>query len=307
MKKTLLFATIAFSFILAASPLAVAAPASGSGGDFNYTPFSYYVAVGALKASPQQIPACADLFNVPSPLTCYSPQFLSAAYNYPTTLNGKGQTILIVDAYGSPTIVSDLALFDAVFNIPAPPSFTIYCPQGCPTPSYTSSFGKFGGNPHGALGWALETSLDVEYSHAMAPGANIVLVVATSSSGNAINAAETSAIAKYPGSIMSQSFGTPEYLIHSNSAQVLQAEKNYPTAAAEGITVFASAGDSGASNGGPIANANFPASSPYVTGVGGTMGLPYPGGLVTYSTSSDCTIIIPSYCPGTYGGEQVWN
>ncbi len=306
MKKTLLFTTIAFSFILAASPLALAAPATGNGGDFNYTPFSYYVAVGTMKATPQQIPTCADLFGAPPPLTCYSPQFLNAAYNFPSNLNGAGQTILIVDAYGSPTIASDLALFDSTFNIPAPPSFTVYCPLGCPTPSYVSNSGAYGGNPHGALGWSLETSLDVEYSHAMAPGANIVLVVAPSSSGNAINSAEAAAIAKYPGSIMSQSFGTPEFLIHNNNVQVMQAEKNYQTAMAEGITVFASAGDSGASNGGPIANANFPASSPYVTGVGGTMGLPYPNGLVTY-TSSDCTVVIPSYCPGTYGGEQVWN
>ncbi len=299
MKKIMLFTTFAFSFILAASPLALAAPASQSGGGFTYTPFSHYVAVGTLKTSPQQIPDCADLFGAPPPLTCYSPQFLTAAYNFPSSLNGAGQTILIVDAYGSPTIASDLALFDAFFNIPAPPSFTVYCPAGCPAPSYV-------GNPQSPLSWSLETSLDVEYSHAMAPGANIVLVVAPSASGNAINVAEAAAIAKYPGSVMSQSFGIPEFLIHNNNAQVLQAERNYQVAAAEGITVFASAGDSGASNGGPIANANFPASSPYVTGVGGTMGLPYPNGLVTY-TSSDCTVVIPSYCPGTYGGEQVWN
>ena len=309
MSKKIVIQSSILVLLFALMPLATVAVSSSNGSqDFNYTPFSNYVAVGSLQTTPQQIPTCADLFGVPPPFTCYSPQFLSAAYNFPktTTLNGTGQTILIVDAYGSPTIASDLALFDALFNIPAPPSFTVFCPLGCPTPSYTSAKGHFGGNPHGPLGWALETSLDVEYSHAMAPGASIVLVVAPSSSGSAINAAESAAIAKYPGSIMSQSFGTPEFLIHNNNVQVTQAEKNYKAAEAAGITVFASAGDSGATNGGPVANANFPASSPYVTGVGGTMGLPFPGGLVSYA-NTNCTVFIPSYCPGTYGGEQVWN
>ncbi|MDG6974298.1 MAG: hypothetical protein JRM95_05660, partial [Nitrososphaerota archaeon] len=98
-------------------------------------------------------------------------------------------------------------------------------------------------------GWSIETSLDVEYAHAMAPGANIVLDVASSPSGNAINVAESRVIPMFPGAIMSQSFGVPEYLIHNNNAQVLQAEQNYAEANALGWTVFASAGDSGATNG----------------------------------------------------------
>lgn len=308
MNKKIAIQSSILVLLFAMMPLATVAVSSSSGSqDLNYTPFSYYVAVGSLKTSPQQIPTCADLFGTNFPLTCYSPQFLNTAYNFPSTLDGAGQTIVIVDAYGSPTIASDLALFDTFFNIQAPPSFTIFCPAGCPTPSYTSNRGHYGGNPHGALGWSLETSLDVEYAHAMAPGANIVLAVAPSSSGNAINRVETAVIAKYPGSIMSQSFGTPEFLIHNNNVQVQQAEKNYKAAEAAGITVFASAGDSGASNGGPIANANFPGSSPYVTSVGGTMGLPFPGGLATFNPSSDCTVFIPSYCPTGYGAEQVWN
>src|SRR5207249_6740891 len=85
------------------------------------------------------------------------------------------------------------------------------------------------------------------------------------SSGNAINVAEAAAIRRYPGSIMSQSFGIPEILVHANNAQILQAHQNYLAAQAAGITVLASSGDFGATNGFGTANAAFPASDPLVT------------------------------------------
>ncbi|MDG7034460.1 MAG: hypothetical protein JRN69_08190, partial [Nitrososphaerota archaeon] len=79
------------------------------------------------------------------------------------------------------------------FGNAPPTSFTIICPAGgCPTPSYTSL------NPLGPFGWSIETSLDVEYSHAMAPGAKIVLDVASSPGGNAINVAESKVIPMFP-------------------------------------------------------------------------------------------------------------
>jgi subtilase family serine protease len=102
---------------------------------------------------------------------------------------------------------------------------------------------------------------------------------------------ETAAIKRFPGAVMSQSFGTPEILVHANNAQLMQAHNNYIAAQQAGITVFASAGDFGATNGFSTANAGFPASDPLVTGVGGTEGNPYPAGLSTPA----------------YGGEQVWN
>ncbi len=298
MKKTLLFTAIAFSFILAASPLAVAAPATGSSSDFNYIPQDVYqlASTHSITATPGFNPLtfCS---SPNSTLVCYSPAFIRSAYNFPSDLTGAGQTIVIVDAYGSPTIASDLALFDTTFGIAPPPSFTIICPAGgCPTPSYTSL------NPLGPFGWSIETSLDVEYSHAMAPGAKIVLDVASSPGGNAINVAESKVIPMYSGAIMSQSFGIPEYLIHNNNAQVMQAVQNYKAAVANHWTVFASAGDSGATNGIATPNALFPSSDPLVTAVGGTMGDPYPGGLAAGScpSSGSCT-------PSGYGGEQVWN
>jgi subtilase family serine protease len=249
-------------------------------------------------------------------LICYSPSDLRTAYGYPAGLNGSGQTIMIVDAYGSPTVQSDLATFDAAFGLPAPPSFTVDCDAGCPNPSLN---GKDGATIEG---WAEETSLDVQWAHAMAPGANIVLVVAPTPHGNAINDAEALAIAKYPGAIMSQSFGSFESSIHGagNNIQLQQAHQNYATAAAAGDTVLASAGDWGATNLGPTENAVYPASDPLVTGVGGTEGNPYYNGLAG-SPPPTCVIGIPctvglatvtcttgTNCPTTaYGGEQVWN
>jgi subtilase family serine protease len=273
--------------------------------DFDYIANPPNVQVTSGTVLPDGLPFCGLGF------VCYAPNFVRKAYNFPSTLDGRGQTILIVDAFGSPTVEQDLATFDRIFHLPPPPSFTILCPEGCPTFAPNNSH-------HGEVGWSIETSLDVQYAHAMAPGANIVLVVAATSSGNAINVAEAAAIAKYPGSIMSQSFGIPEILVHGNNAQIMQAHANYEAAKAAGITVLASAGDFGATNGFPTSNAGFPASDPLVTAVGGTQGNPYPftlsmcaggpcnTGLATVTGTCD-TLSTFSCKPAGYGGEQVWN
>src|SRR5258708_324000 len=226
---------------------------SVAGGDFDYIARPPHVQVISGTVAPDGLPFCR------SGLVCYTPNFVRSAYNFPSTLNGAGQTILIVDAFGSPTVAQDLATFDALFHVPAPPSFTILCPQnGCPAFDPTDTH-------HDEAGWSVETSLDVQYAHAMAPGANIVLVVASTSSGTAINTAEAAAIQRYPGSVMSQSFGIPEILVHANNAQILQAHKNYLAAQAAGITVLASAGDFGPSNGFGTPNPAFPPSDPLLT------------------------------------------
>lgn len=299
--------------------------------DFNYFANPKYIQLSPDTTFPQGIPLCksASLGNI----VCYSPSFIKKAYEYPSTatLDGSGQTIVIVDAFGSPTIANDLALFDARFGIPAPPSFTIFCgdsptpldPTTCPTVNIAPN-----ANPkHGEFGWTIETSLDVEYSHAMAPGANIVLDVADTSSGNAINNAETAAIAAYPGAIFSQSFGIPEiFLTHNgNPGQVNQAQANYANGIALGDTFFASAGDTGADFGFGVAMGNFPGSDLHNTAVTGTQGLPYnaTGTLMPCKTSTpfSCTSGLSSYhgpcvlgrttppncIPDGYGGEQVWN
>ena len=73
---------------------------------------------------------CRENFGVP----CYSPQEMRTAYGMNGLINsgmvGAGQTIIIIDSYGSPTIAADLAAFDAGFGIPDPPSFTVLSPLG---------------------------------------------------------------------------------------------------------------------------------------------------------------------------------
>ena len=258
-------------------------------------------------------PFCHSVNGVPQ-LVCYSPNDIRTAYGYPAGLDGSGQTIVIVDAFGSPTIQNDLSVFDAKFGLSAPPSFTIDCPQGCPAFSPYANKGN-------EVGWAEETSLDVEWAHAMAPGAKIVLVVAASNYGNAINAAVRSAIRNYPGAIISQSFGSFESSISGsgNNIQLKQAHWNYVQAAAAGDTVLASAGDWGATNEGSTENATYPASDPMVTAIGGTEGNPYYNGLagnpLPDCSGGSCNLGLATFtcsdaanCTATgYGGEQVWN
>jgi subtilase family serine protease len=102
---------------------------------------------------------------------CYSPQEMQTAYGLTSLLeagyNGTGQTIVIIDSFGSPTIQQDLRIFDAGYGLPDPPSFTVLAPLG------TVPFNPANSNH---MTWAQETSADVEWAHAMAPGANIVVL-----------------------------------------------------------------------------------------------------------------------------------
>ena len=330
MKKILTITALVVTTLMLTAPLSITAVNSVVA-DFNYRPGLQYVQLGPLGTTlPDGLPLCksASLGNI----VCYTPKFIKKAYEYPSiaTLDGSGQTIVIVDAFGSPTIASDLALFDAVFGISAPPSFTIICGSS-PTPFDLSTCPavNLSGNPkHGEFSWTIETSLDVEYAHAMAPGANIVLDISDTSSGNSLNAAETTAIGLYPGAIFSQSFGIPEIFLTKNTgngAQVDQAQKNYATGVALGDTFFASAGDSGADFGFGVGMSNFPSSDLHNVAVTGTQGLPYnaTGTLQPCPTSTpfSCTSGLSSYhgpcvlgrsvppncIPDGYGGEQVWN
>ena len=106
----------------------------------------------------------------------YTPAQIRTAYGFnnvsfgSTAANGAGQTIAIIDAYNDPNIASDLATFDAAYGIAAPPSFTVVNQSGGSSLPSTDS----------SAGWEVEESLDVEWAHAIAPGANIILVEANS-------------------------------------------------------------------------------------------------------------------------------
>jgi subtilase family serine protease len=124
--------------------------------------------VGHSSRQPPTTADCESTFGV----ACYEPAQIQQAYNLPVLyakgVNGQGATIVIVDSFGSPTIVNDLATFDGQFGLPAPPSFRIIRPAGAVQP-YNPSNGLM-------VSWAGETTLDVEYAHTIAPGANILLV-----------------------------------------------------------------------------------------------------------------------------------
>ncbi len=261
--------------------------------------------VSASGVVPAGIPKCgtSDPSVPTSPvLYCYTPPYIWTAYNYlplyQAGIFGTGQTIVIVDAYGSPTIAADLKGFDQTFGLPDP-QFEVVCPQGCPTFNLRNA-------PQAEVNWTFETSLDVEWAHAVAPGAKIVLVVAATPHGDAINLAVQYAVSHYPGSILSQSFGASEAAFRGDNSQFHQAHQNYAAAVAQNMTVLASTGDFGATNGRfPVTNASFPASDPLATAVGGTQGNPL-GGLVTLSGS--CTPPQPTACtPTGYGAEAAWN
>lgn len=169
----------------------------------------------------------------------YTPLQIKTAYGInSTSYTGAGETVAIIDAYGSPTIQSDLNTFDSQFSLPSA-NVTIAYPDG--TPNKTDS------------GWALETSLDVEWVHALAPDAKILLVVAKSASTSdlvdAINYASS-----HGAQVVSNSWGGSEFSGETSYDSDFQHQ---------GIVYTASAGDSGA-------GAEWPAASPYVLSVGGT-------------------------------------
>ncbi|HML02043.1 MAG TPA: S53 family peptidase [Candidatus Bathyarchaeia archaeon] len=194
---------------------------------------------------------------------------------YAAGYNGAGQTVVIVDAFGSPTIYSDLLSFIqwqnqyAGANLPwttlsaVESHLRIYYPQGKPV---------FNASNSDELGWSLEVTLDVDMVHAIAPGANIALVIAPNDNFGPLDYAVNYAIFNHLGCAISQSWGAPEYELTGPSGIAVMLEGNsiYMSAAQAQITVFASAGDIGAANFGPYDNPSFPASDPYVTAVGGT-------------------------------------
>jgi subtilase family serine protease len=232
---------------------------------------------------------------------CFTPQETQAAYNlgplYGQGVTGAGFTIAIVDAYGSDTIAHDLHVYDQAFGLPpmcgeegvtcAPgmPTFSRLALQGVPAtkaPPSTSS----GTGLEDKSAWALETSLDVETAHAIAPGANILLVTTPTAETLGVQgfpqmmAAEDYVVKHHLADVISQSFGSPELSFGSPKA-LLSLRYAFADAAARGVTVLASSGDFGSAGitmwpvgqGGsliPVPTVGWPASDPLVTGVGGT-------------------------------------
>lgn len=204
-------------------------------------------------------------------LTTYTPAQINNAYGSDDIMfgsvkgDGTGQTIAIVIAYDAPNIASDLAFFNSTYGLPNTDGtggtlLTVAKPQGAP--AYNA-------------GWAQESTLDVQWAHAIAPGAHILLVEAKSNSFSDLLGAVDYARSQPGVSVVSMSWGSTEFSSETSY------DYHFTTPAGHaGVSFVASAGDTGAVT-------SYPAASPNVLSVGGT----------TLTTTGSA---------GTYNGETTW-
>ncbi|HEY8641445.1 MAG TPA: hypothetical protein VIO84_01640, partial [Candidatus Dormibacteraeota bacterium] len=199
---------------------------------------------------------------------CFTPAAIQAAYNvgplYASGLTGQGTTIAIVDSYGSDTMTHDLHVFDQAFGLqPMCGEESVTCAAGMPTfsrlalqgspatvapPSQNHSPGQ-----ENKAAWALEVSLDVETSHAIAPMANILLVTTPTAETLGVQgfpqmmAAEQYVVDHHLANVISQSFASAEDAFGS-AQSLLRLRHAYISAAQNGVTVLGSSGDGGTAN-----------------------------------------------------------
>jgi subtilase family serine protease len=284
MRKYLLAIAIALLFLVSTSSPAYATSAT-TGAYLVRPPMA--LLGSSFDAQEGGVPFCfsGSVGNV----MCYPPSFLKKAYNFPFGLDGRGSTVVIVDAFGSPTIQSDLNLFDTTFGLPAttvtilcPPTWTGAATDQCPVNTIADLSSAPNAAACGAVGWAEETTLDVTQVHGLASGAKIVLVVAADCFDQSLNNAEQAVVLQKSlrGSIMSQSFGEGEDAPLSEPAVLAQANAIYEKAKDNKWTVLASSADYGAETDFPSTTLipSWPATSPLVLAAGGTQG----GGLYSF-------------------------
>jgi subtilase family serine protease len=237
---------------------------------------------------------------------CFNPTSMANSYNYAVLHalgnQGQGKTIAVVDSFGASTIRQDLGVFNTAFGLPhlcgetgpsnpsancsssVSPRFDILCVQGCPAPVPPPPNNGTGLENHNL--WDLEVALDVEWAHATAPLANIVLVTTPTAEVLGVQGfqqmmnAEQSLIDNHQVDVISQSFASGEGAFHNGLASLNQLRQAFIDARANHVTVFGSSGDGGTTNvmKEPVKNpalipypsVEWPASDPLVTGVGGT-------------------------------------
>ena len=225
------------------------------------------------------------------PIEVYLPQGMELLYNttvlYPLWFignydgyNGSTVTLGIVDAFGDPNctlafeyyeyqdiISTDVSLFSQEYNLP-PPNIEVIYPTGIP-PITPFNVGE-------ACGWGGESALDNEWAHAIAPGAKIVFGV-SADAGDDLYVTIEYMVNQSLVNFISLSWGTAEDFL--DPLYALAYDEVFMQAAAQGIGVFASSGDSGAYEFFyPFVSAMHPSIDPWVTGVGGTTSYLFPGG-----------------------------
>ncbi len=203
----------------------------------------------------------------------YTPSNIYDAYDMNYIHNqgyyGNNTTIVVVDAYGDPSINYDASVFDNLTGL-SPINLTVYTPEGLITSTNS--------------GWASETAIDVEWSHAMAPGAKIDLVLSPGDGSRLLDSVEW-AISHHLGNIISLSWGQAESQM--TLTEIAEMNNIYKQAAEENITVVAASGDNGANDGTSSKTVNFPAADPYVLGVGGTTLLETSSGIFSQTAWGD--------------------
>jgi subtilase family serine protease len=220
----------------------------------------------------------------------YQPSEVQTAYGMPALYNagldGTGQTVVITDAFGDPTIAGDAEIFSQVYGLPdlTPANFQVLRAPGADN---NHCCGKFGG---GSSAWSTEISLDVEWVHAMAPGANIVLVIGPNN-GSDLDEAVNYAVVHHLGNTITNSWSAPEGV--GNPATLTRDERILEQAAAVGIDVNFASGDEGDGveflTG--FATVGYPASSPFATGVGGTSLFLNPDNTMAFQTGWGTNVI----------------
>jgi subtilase family serine protease len=200
----------------------------------------------------------------------YAGAQLQGAYGLANTIksgtNGSGVTVAVIDAYASSSVLNDLNTYSSRHGLPTMQKGQfreVVAPGTYNMPENPAQY---------PADWSGEETLDVEAVHTMAPGADIVYVGAPNNYQD-MNAALNTVVDKHLADIVTNSYGwsgeaLPTGYIKPTNDILIQA-------AAQGISMFFSSGDSGDETGGDPANASsatpdWPASSPWVTAVGGT-------------------------------------
>lgn len=212
--------------------------------------------------------------------SCQTPQSMRIAYGIAPLLQkgftGKGQTVVDIVSFGSPTLQRDVDFFDREFGLPP---ITIQQISPLKVPEYDPR--------HDKAGWASETTLDVEIIHAMAPDAGIVVLISpVAETEGTIGLPEFRQLLQYSidhklGNIISQSWGASEITLKdaAGQAEIQKWDALYKQATTQhGLTILSASGDNGAtdyvdlaaSKLSPTPTTSFPADDPWVTAVGGT-------------------------------------
>jgi subtilase family serine protease len=199
-----------------------------------------------------------------------TPAEIKKIYDLPAT-GGKG-TIALIDAYDDPNAESDLAVFDKQYNLPA-----------CTTANGCFEKHKMSSSVAANSGWSMEMALDVQWAHAIAPSAKILLVEAKTPSGANLLSAIDYATSRKDVVAVSMSWGGAEF------SDELSYDTHFASKTSSSIAFFASSGDDGT-------GASWPASSPNVIGVGGT----------SLSLASSGTLIAESAWSGSGGGVSAY-